>query len=396
MHIPPLLLVLAATVAAPLVAKSTRKLGLPLVVIELLLGVAIGPDGFGWAGVEGALPFLATMGMAYLFFIAGLEIDLRAIAGAPLNHALAAWIASFVLSCGAALAMRAAGLADAWVIVAIALATTALGVLVPILKDAQMLESPFGLRVMAAGAAGEIGPILAMSLALSTTHSAASQTGLMVLFIVVVVVVGLALVRGFEVPGVRRVLEKHLTQTSQLPVRIVGLMVAAFAVFAESIGMDLALGALAAGMVVSLATRDADTALLHHKVDAIGFGFLVPIFFIVSGMKLEISGMFADPSGLSLALAFLVATVAIRVGIALLQREVGSVRERLALGLFSASTLPLVVALSEIGVRSGIMSPHQAAPLVAGAMASLMLLPPIAMRLIGRKVSESVSDRESL
>jgi Kef-type K+ transport system membrane component KefB len=334
--------------------------------------------------------------MAYLFFVAGMEIDLKAIAGAPINRAFVAWAGAFALSCLAALAMRAAGLVDNWVIVAIALSTVALGVLVPILKDAALMDSPFGRHVMAAGALGEIAPILAMSLALSVKQTADVQTGFMLAFVAVVLVAGFALMRGAELPGVLGFLRKHLTRSSQLPVRIVSLLVAVFAIFAESLGLDLALGALAAGMVVSLATRDSDVEVLHHKVDAIGFGFLIPIFFIVSGMKLEVAAMFRDTSGLVLAAAFFAATLAIRFGIALLRRDVGTLRERAALGLFSATTLPLVVALAEIGTEGGFMSASQAAPLVGGAMVTVLLFPPIALRLIGRKGSGKVHDRESL
>src|SRR5262245_42592740 len=163
LHIPPLAIVLAAAALAPLLGQLTARIGLPVVVLELLLGVAIGPQGLGWADpAGGAIPGLATFGMAFLFFMAGLEIDLVEIR-AERGFGALAWPIALALAAAAALAMRMAGLADPWLLVAIALATTALGVLVPILRDSGLLDKPLGRYVMAAGAMGEIGPILVMS-----------------------------------------------------------------------------------------------------------------------------------------------------------------------------------------------------------------------------------------
>jgi Kef-type K+ transport system membrane component KefB len=156
-----------------MIAAGTRRLGLSVVVIELLLGVALGPQGLAIvSATTGALPAFATLGLAFLFFIAGLEIDLPAIRGGPLRLAFAGWVCGLALAIAIAFAMRAAGLTDAWRVVAIALMTTALGVLVPILRDGAALDTPFGRNVLAAGVMGELGPILLISLIVSRRFSA--------------------------------------------------------------------------------------------------------------------------------------------------------------------------------------------------------------------------------
>jgi len=398
-HIPPLLVVLAVAVAAPLLSEMTRRIGVSVVVLEILLGVAIGPQVLGWAAPENALPYLATLGMAFLFFLAGLEIDLQAIKGEPLNRSLIGWVGVFGLSCAVALGLRAVGLVESWIPVAIALATTALGVLVPILKDTGLLDSSFGRFVMAAGVVGELGPILVMSLALSTTHTADVQTGFTVVFIAVVLLVGWLMIQGGRVPVVLGLLRRTMTQSSQLPVRLAVLLVAAFAVFAELLGLDLALGALAAGMVVSLATRGANVHVLHEKLEAIGFGFLIPVFFIVSGMKLDMAAIFGSAAGIALALIFFAAVLAVRIPMSLAHRGVVQIRQRMAVALYSATTLSLVVALGEIGVASGLMKPSEAAPLVGGAMLTVILFPILALRLTGQSVDHAmahVNDRDGL
>ncbi|HKA39183.1 MAG TPA: cation:proton antiporter, partial [Burkholderiales bacterium] len=317
-HVPPLVVVLAVAVLAPLLGELTRRIGLSVVVLELLLGVAIGPNGLGWAAPEGGVPYFAIMGLAFLFFIAGLEIDLEAISGKPLNFAIFGWLIVFALSCAAAIGLRAAGLVDAWLIVAIALSTTALGVLVPILRDSGALEQPFGRYVMAAGAVGELGPILVMSLALSKQHTVTGQTAFTMLFIAIVLVAAWLLVQGGSMPRVLGILRRTMTQSSQLPVRTIMLVVTALGLLAHVLGLDLVLGALAAGMIIRLATRGLDAHVLHAKIDAIGFGFLVPVFIVTAGMRLDVNAIFGSTAGLALMVLFFVALPLVRVPLALL------------------------------------------------------------------------------
>ena len=399
MHIPSLLVVLAAAVAAPVIGELTRRFGLSIIVLELLLGVLIGPSVFGWASSSGSVAAVGGIGMAFLFFLAGLEIDLDGLRGRPLFVALGAWSLVFAASLLCGLAFAALGLIDAWLVVAIALSTTALGILMPMLRDAGQLDSPFGRLVVALGVVGEFGPILLMSLLLSQHADGGRQTLLVLAFAVIVVLTAWALVRGAGVPRYLRVLERTMTQSSQLPVRVAILVLAFFAVLAESFGLDLALGALAAGLVIKLVVHGKSTDLLHHKLDGIGCGFLVPVFFINSGMKLDVVAVFGSLAGLGLCLAFLGALLLVHLPVYFcLRRSLGDGPAGAA-ALYSATTLSLIVALTEMAGHTGLMSPREVSALVVAGVFSVIFFPWFA----GRRLSSEApvprrlfSDRDCL
>ncbi|MFO1313072.1 MAG: cation:proton antiporter [Burkholderiales bacterium] len=398
-HIPSLLVVLAASLAAPLIGELTRRFGLSIVVLELALGVAIGPHGLGWASVEGAVPAVASIGMAFLFFLAGLEIELGAVRGRPIVIAVVGWIAGIAAGLAMAFAAHRLGMVDAWIVVGLALSTTALGVLVPILRDSGSLDSAFGCHVLAVGAVGELGPILLMSFLLSRRHDTALQSVLVMAFLAIVLVVAWALVRGVADPPVLRLLRRTLTQASQLPVRGVILLLGALIVIAENLGIDFALGAIAAGMLVKLATHGTPSDLLHHKLDAIGFGFLVPVFFISSGMKLDIASVFGSVHGQLLTATLLAAMLVVRLPLMIMARSLGSARESVALGLYGATTLSLIVAITDIAAKSGAMTPAEVGPLVIAGVLSVVLFPIVASGLLGpRPVSRGAtySDHDGL
>lgn len=382
---PPILFLLIAAALAPILGMVTRRIGLSIVVIELLLGIALGPQGFALASPkEGTLPALSTLGMAFLFFIAGLEIDLPAIRGRPLLLSVTGWASGLALAIPLALGFRAAGLAQAWVVVAVALVTTALGVLVPILRDAGITDTPFGRNVMATGVMGELGPILAMSLVLSRQHTVGKQAGLTLAFVAIVLVLAWLLARGAKIPALLGPLRRGLDHSGQLPIRIAFVLVASLAVLAENFGLDLALGALAAGMMAGFATRGGERLHdLHVKLDAIGFGFLVPIFFIVSGMKLDVRSIFAGTEGLALLAAFFAALVVVRLPLMWLLRGAPGGRSAGAVGLFAATTLSLIVVLTQVAVEAGVMPAAEAAPLVGAGMLTVIVFPALGLKLAG-------------
>jgi Kef-type K+ transport system membrane component KefB len=396
-HVPPLLIVLAVAVIAPLLGEFTTRFGLPVVVLELLLGVLIGPHALGWATVSGAVTQLALFGLGFLFFLAGMEMDLVGMRP-QLKGAIIGWLLAFAIGALAALAMRSLGLINAWVAVAIAIPTTALGVLIPVLRDTGILETPLGKSFLAAGAVAEIGPIIAMSLALSTAHSAPVQTAFTVAFLFIVALVGLGMLQA-RTPAILSVLSRTMTQSSQLPIRLGVLFMVGLALLAEVLGLDLALGALAAGMLLGLATRGLDVHALHTKLDAIGFGFLVPVFFITSGMKLEVAAIFSGSAGLAVIAAFLAALLLARVPLVALHWRALGAKHATALGLFSATTLSLIVALTDIAVKRGLMTGAEAAPLVGAGMLTVILFPALGLKLAGGKSRRNLragDDRDGL
>jgi len=384
-HFPPMLFVLICAAAAPVIAGATQRLGLSVVVIELLLGIGLGPQGFGLVDpMAGPLPALATLGMAFLFFIAGLEIDLVAIRGRPLRRALVAWLCGLALAVAIALGMARAGLIDAWRVVSVALMTTALGVLVPILRDSGAIATPFGRHVLASGVMGELGPIVAISLMISRRFSTGVAAALTVTFVLLIVGLAWLMQRGTKVPALLDPLRRGLGHSGQTPIRMALVLIVGLAVLAENFGLDLALGALAAGMMVGFATRGGQRVHeLHAKIDAVGFGFVVPLFFLSSGMRLDVRSVFAGTEGLVLLAAFFVSLVIVRLPLALLLRsEIGD-REARALVLMSATTLSLIVVITRVAVEVEALAPSQAAPMVGAGMLTVMLFPALGSRLAG-------------
>ena len=399
MHIPPLLVVLAAAVAAPVIGELTRRFGLSIIMLELALGVLIGPSLLGIAHSSGAVGAVAGIGMAFLFFLAGMEIDLAGLRGKPIVLATLSWGLVFGASWLCAQGFHWLGLVDAWQVLAIALSTTALGILMPMLRDSGQIDSFFGRVVVALGVVGEFGPILLMALLLSQQGDSTQQTLLVLAFAVIVVLTGWALLRGAGVPRYLRVLERTLTQTSQLPVRVAMLVLAFFAVLAETFGLDLALGALAAGLVIKLALQGKSSELLHHKLEGIGFGFLVPVFFINSGMKLEVGAVFGSFAGFGLCLAFLIALLLVHLPVALCLRFTLGPRPAAAAALYSATTLSLIVALTEMAGRTGLMSPREVTALVLAGVLSVVIFPLLARRLLAPEARSTLpvfDDRDSL
>ena len=380
-----LLIVALIAVAAPLIAELPIGLRLPIVVLEIALGSAVGPHGLGLARAEGVLGFLGILGMTFLFFLAGLEIDFERIRGRPLALAGAGWLLSLALAAGTVAFLAAIGFARAPIMMAIALTTTAIGTLLPILRDDGELETPFGGFVLAAGAVGELGPILAVSLLLTHDTSRWTQTGLMLGFVMIASIAVLLALRVHP-PAAVALFSRTMHASSQLPVRICILLLVGLVTLAGTFGLDVILGAFAAGLIVGLANRvGPDTErTLHHKLDAIGFGFLIPIFFVTSGIGFDVASLFASPAALLRVPVFLLLFLVIRGAPALLYTRALGRGDLLPLALYSATALPLVVAITELGVGTGRMRKDNAAALVGAAILSVLIFPLAALALRAR------------
>ncbi len=382
-HLPPLLFVSLAAVLAPLLSSCTGRLRVPIVVFEIVLGVLLGPQGFGLTKFEGGLPYLSVLGTAFLFFMAGTEIDIGAMRGPPLRLATLSWLLSLGLAVAAAFGLSLVGGSKAWTLVAVGLSTTALGVIVPVLRDANLLGTELGKYAVAVGALGEVGPILLMSILLASHHGMGVQLGLVALFILTVLGVFWASM-SVRPAGLIGLLARTMTQSGQLPIRMSMLLIAVLAVLAEQFDLDLALGAFAAGMAVGLAVRNAHVEVLHHKFDAVGFGFLVPIFFVSSGLQLDVRAVFSSAKNVLMMLAYAVLLLVVRGLPKLLFRSVLPQRETVALGFYSATSLALIVALTGTAVRRGLMSPESGAAFVGGGLISVMLFPVLGTRFAGK------------
>jgi Kef-type K+ transport system membrane component KefB len=376
-----LAIVAAAALAGTLAALvSARGVVVPVVVIELLLGVLLGPQLLGLHVTE-LVAFFSDLGLGLLFFFAGYEIDLHRIKGRPLRLGLYGWALSLALAYTVGGVLAATGVVLSLLYTGSALSTTAIGTLIPILSDSGELRTRFGTYLLAAGAVGEFGPILLLTLILSaqsTLHNA------LILIAFVTLAVGVAV---FAVRSSGRTLplfERTLESSSQLAVRWIVVLVFALALLASELGLDLLLGGFAAGIITRQMLKTREIPAFDSKLTAVAFGVFVPFFFVVSGMNLDVNALFASVSGVvKLGVFFLLFLVVRGTPALLFYRGVLDARERRALALMSSTQLPLVLAITTVAVDTGHMRASTAAALVGAAVLSTLIFPILGLRLRG-------------
>jgi len=373
------IVVVAFSSAAALAAiLGHRGIAIPAVVLELLAGVLIGPHLIGLQ-VTHAMTMFSNVGLAMLFFFAGYEMDLRRIAGLPLRLGLAGWIVSLALAYSAAGVLAWAGMTLSVLYAGSALATTAIGTLIPILSDAGEMRTRFGAFLLAAGAAGELGPILLLTLILST-QSTLHETLILIAFLLLVLAVAAFAVRSSS--RTLPVLERTLEASSQVAVRWVLVLVFGLALLAYNLGLDLLLGGFAAGMIAREMLRGDPLPGFESKLSAVSFGVFVPFFFVVSGMALDVTALFSSVAAVLRIVAFFVLLLVVRGTPALLlYRRVLDSRDRRALALMSSTQLPLVLAITTLATAAGQMSAAVAASLVGAAVLSTLAFPMLGLRV---------------
>ena len=382
-----LVLIALAAVLAPILSEMTGRLAIPEIVIQIGLGIIMGPYVLGLAHVGDVVSGLSDLGLTYLIFLAGYELDLDKIRGRPLRLATIGWGISLVIGLGSAFALVSAGLARDTLVVGLALTTTAMGTLVPMLRDAGIMDSRFGAYITAIGTVGEFGPIVAVALLL--TNKEPLLTSLLLAAFVVVAVMAVLVAARDQPPRLVSLLDRHLESSSQLPVRISLLFIVLLVLLAETLGLDVLLGAFAAGIVVRLFSASGETATIKAKLEAIGFGFLIPLFFVVSGIQFDLHVFIHHPDSLWRVLVFLLLMLVARgAPVYLLYGKVLTRPQRFPMALLSATGLPLIVVITSIALAEGRMLQVNAASLVAAGMLSVLLFPAMGMvRLRGRNVS---------
>ncbi|MHC0429740.1 cation:proton antiporter [Streptomyces sp. O3] len=377
-----LILIMSIAVLAPLLAYGvSRWLPVPLVIFEILLGIVIGPDVLGWAGHGEVIDALAELGLAMLIFLAGYEIQFDKTRGDTLRRSVWAWLITLVL--GLALAMLLAGGFDKGVYIGVALTSTALGTVLPVLRDAGDLRSRFGTVMMAFGAVGEFGPIIAMALLLGSRSPGRSTVVLAAFALLTAAAVCWAL--RPRPPWFARVIAKTLHTSGQFAVRLVVLLLALMLGASQLLGLDMLLGAFAAGMITRLvlhgAAPDSADAVLG-KIEGMGFGFLVPLFFVVTGVEFDLKALLDGGRALLLLPAFLLLFLVVRgLPVWFLAPRDLSPRDRRALTLYSSTALPLVVAITTLGLDDGALESGEAAALVGAGMVSVLTFPLLALKL---------------
>ncbi len=390
----PMLVVLAAAVAAPLFAEMSVGRRVPIVVLEVLLGILVGPHVLGLIHGDAFLSVMKVVGTAAVLFMAGMEIDFGQIRGRPLSLALGGWVASVGLAFLTVALLHVIPGVHAPMMVTIALTTTGLGTLLPILRDGGQLETPFGRLLLAAGTVGEVGPIVAVSLALSDRYSSWQEFGFLLAFLALVVL-ATAVGLGARPPKLLALLNRTMHASTQLPVRLALLVLATFVVVSVEFGFESVLGAFAAGMVVGLATRGEEGKAFRVKIDAVCFGWFTPFFFVGTGIAFDLGALTRDVTTVLLIPTLLVLFLVVRGAPVLLYRNDIPKPEQLPFGLFaSVASLGLVVVITEIGLRAKDMNRDVAQALVGAALLSLLVYPTLARVLLSKTArSAPLADR---
>jgi Kef-type K+ transport system membrane component KefB len=368
--------VAAVSLLAALVCGLVPRLPVPQVVLLLAGGIVLGPHVLD-VGRAADVQVLADVGLGFVFLLAGYELDLRLFRQDAGRRAVVAWAVSAALALGVVAALSAAGLVRAFLPVALGLTTTALGTLLPILREAGLLSGRLGRYLLATGGVGELLPVLAISVFLGTQGRVAA---LVSLGGVALLAVALSVLRRGVREGSRlaEVVVAGQNETAQITLRATVLLLVALIAVTEEFDLDAVLGAFLAGIVLRRWVGE-EAPLLESKLDAMGYGFFVPVFFVTSGMALDLPSLADAPLRLALFVALL---LAVRGGPALLvYRGVLSLRERCQTALVSATALPVLVALTEIGLRSGTMLPENAAALVGAGVVTVLLFPALAVAL---------------
>ena len=373
-----------ATVVPLLVDALSGRVRFPGVVLEIFIGIIVGPSLLGWVADGPLVELIANLGLAMLMFLAGYEIDFLRVRGKPLTLALTGWALSVAIGVGLAIVLDA-WLDLSWTYVALAVSTTAIGTLLPILRDSGEVATRLGTFLLAAGAVGEFGPIVAVSLVLQGGRPA--RTIVVLLIFAAIAVAGIVLATRPRPARFARVVGATLATSSQFAVRVAMLLLLGLVWSAEELGLDILLGAFAGGLIFRQFVRggpEHEHGTVESKLDGIGFGFLIPIFFVVSGVRFDAQALFSDWGTLILLPLFLLLFLVCRgVPSVLLYREVLDQRQRGALAFYSATQLPLVVVISTLGVEAKQLSSGTAAAMVGAGMLSVLIYPLVAVRIRG-------------
>lgn len=373
-----LLIIVGAAALAPLIADLGRSLMVSVVVVELLLGIVIGPQVLDIAHMGPTIETLNVFGLAFLFFLAGNEVEIERVRGKPVELALVGWVVSFVVALGLAAVLQASGLTVDTLYVATALAATSMGTLVPILGDADDLDTRFGAFVLAAASVGEVGPIIAVSVLFTSGGRHGTAAILVAIFGLTAVAVAFVGLK-FRQERIQRVMKVTMFRSGQFALRTAIFVLVAMVYLADQFGLNIILGAFAAGVVIGLVGGPEEKDQLYVKLESIGFGLFVPIFFITTGITFDLDAVLS-PSGLVRLPLFLALFLVVRgLPVYLFYRRDLPRRDRPPFALLSATTLPLVVAITALAVQQGQMRTSTAAALVGAGMVSVLIFPPAAL-----------------
>lgn len=371
------------------IAVGLFRIKITEVVLLIGFGVLVGPYVLNVVEIDSAISLLSEIGLGFLFFMAGMELDRRVLKGTTGKLAGIGWIVSLAIGLSVSGVMFLTGIVHDWLGIAIALTSTALGTLLPLVRDSGRLRTKFGANFMAAGAWGEFGPIFAISLLLSSVSAFAAIVTIIVFGIIALLVAFAP--KWLGTAKVREILDKGHETSAQTAIRLTILVLIGLLALADHFGLDTVLGAFVAGIIVGqYAPSEKGKTQLHHKIEGIAFGLFIPLFFVVTGAKLDLPSIIENPGKL-VGFFFLLLLVRGVPQFFIYWREFPRARERIEFALFAATALPIVVAVTTIEVNAGVMLSANAAALVGAAAVSVLVFP-----LVGSLVNKSASVSEVL
>src|SRR5947208_13439808 len=390
-----LLIVAIVAFLAPLLLGLTPARRLPMIVLEIVAGIVIGPAVLGWVQVDLPISILSVLGLAFLLFLAGLEVELERLRGRLLMYVGLAFLLSLGLALLVGYGLYVAGQVVSPLLIAIILVATGLGIVIPVLKDAGESASNFGQLVIAGAMFAEFGSIILLSLFFSR-EATSTTTKLVLLGGFVLLAAGFAFVvlrleRSMRIAAVLRRLQDT---TAQIRVRGAFMLLVAFVALASLLGLETILGAFVAGVILRFV--DGDRMMTHpqfcQKLEAIGFGVFIPVFFVASGIRFDLAALFSSSTALLRVPLFLAALLLVRGVPALLYRPLVGSRRSIAAGLLQATSLSFIVAASQIGLELGLITKATGAALIAAGLLSVLIFPLLALTILRRAEVVPTSD----
>lgn len=372
-----LLVIMLVAVIVPMAIRFLR-IRLAEVVLLIIAGILIGPEVLDLVTVDPAIGLLNELGLGFLFFLAGLELETSVLKGRAGRLAGISWGVSLLIAIVVSLTLTALGVVEEPVGFSIVLTSTAMGTLLPVLRDNGDLTTPFGRLFMGAGAWGEFGPIVAISVFLGTRSAFAALLSLAAFSLVAMLIAFIP--QRIHNERVRSYLVLSHHTSSQTVVRITMLLLIALLTLASDFGLDIVMGAFIGGVILRRFLPEGEESVLQSKIEAMGFGFFIPVFFILSGVALDIRSIIENPWPMLAVFAMLIVIRGLPTFI-LYRGILPDTRERTRLSLYTATGLPIIVAVTSIQVQAGLMTSNDAAELVAAGTLTVIVFPLLAQIL---------------
>jgi Kef-type K+ transport system membrane component KefB len=394
-----LLIIAAVAAVIPLLLGLAPRLPIPGPVVEIVAGIVLGPAVLNVVDVDDTVRAVSMLGLGFLLFLAGLEIDLRQFRGGRARVALEGLLLTVVLGVAAGYGLRAADLVSNPLLIGIALMATSLGLVVPVLKSVGAADRNVGQLTIAGASAGEVTAVVLLSITFSERGGAVGGRVLLLALLTLFALAVLVVVRGAERSlRITKLVSRLADTTAQIRVRLAVLLLIGLAAIAANLGFEAILGAFLAGALLRLVDDDAERThpQFRIKLEGIGYGFLIPVFFVTSGIMFDLQQLTSHPTTLLRVPLFVVLLLVVRGVPALLYRSTLSGRETLAAALLQGSSLPFLIAATQIGLAVGAISDTSAAALVAAGLISVLVYPAVAIKLLQDARGATVEDLTSI